>query len=298
VFLGCCAPFPLWWTQQSEKASGDPFYALHYIDQFHARWAADSIAWMGQAGFRLSSLFYWPGTLLLTCSLLVGVFAIAGIVRAFMKHERRALAILAIIPAAYFSLRGAVLGNFAPLARFTMVQLALSLFYVKDGFDLLCGRLSRNARIAVGALTALIALGTTFGIGMATAWKEGKVADSLRPVAPISTLPTDQMSVARLLKQKVGTNESAVIDETPDYVDVNVAFFTGLPEDRLIRRRWENFEKQLRLNPDATWLFLAKGGTFESKDGLKPGEPRVSWRGREYEKVAEPSGKLFVYRRL
>ena len=43
-----------------------------------------------------------------------------------------ALALLLLIPVAYYTFRGAVLLNFSPLARFFMAQVALSLFYVEE----------------------------------------------------------------------------------------------------------------------------------------------------------------------
>jgi hypothetical protein len=297
LFLALCLPWPLWWMQTNEKAMGDPLYAIHYIDEFHARWAAEGIASMGQVGFRAMSLFFWPGSLLVTCSLLVGVFALAGIVRAFRRREKRALALLAIVPALYFTFRGAVLANFSPLARFTMVQLALSLFYVKDGFDWIAGRWPAWARRALAGAAALLAVGTTLWLGHLTAWKSGPLEDSLRPISPLSTIPTEQMAVARFLKENVAAGEAVILDEEPGYVDINVAFFTGLPESRLIRLRWENFEAQLQAHPGAPWLFAAAGGALQAREAFPVGEEIATWRGATWRRVAAPSPALFVYRR-
>jgi hypothetical protein len=108
----------------------------------------------------------------------------------------------------------------------------------------------------------------------------------------------DQAKAARFLKEKVQAGETVAIDEAPQYVDINVAFFTGLPETRLARRRWESFEKQLREQPKPRWLFAAKGGVFESKDGLAVGGDQLVWRGDTWSKVYAPSESLFVYQRL
>ncbi|MGI5863720.1 MAG: ArnT family glycosyltransferase [Myxococcales bacterium] len=298
VFLGLSAPYPLWWMQQSEKASGDALFALHYIEQFHGQWVNDGIAWLGEAGFRLMALFFWPGSLLATASLLVGIFAIAGMVRAFVRKERRALAILAIVPAAYFTFRGAALANFSPLARFTMAQVALSLFYVKDGFDWIAGRLPAWPRRSLAVAAGLVALGTTLWLGSFTAWRSGVWEDTLRPISPLSTIPNDQRAAASYLKQAAAPDHAVVIDEASDYVDINVAFFTGLPDERLVRRRWENFEKHLGEVGAPRLLFATSGGALEAKDGVKVGEPQLSWRGWQWRKVAQPSDKLFVYQRL
>jgi 4-amino-4-deoxy-L-arabinose transferase-like glycosyltransferase len=298
LFGALAVAFPLWWMQMSEKASGDALYTIHYIDEFHARWVNDGIAWLGSSGQRAFSLFFWPGTLIATTSLLVGLLALVGIVRAFVKKEHRALALIALFPVAYYTFRGAVLLNFSPLARFFMAQVALALFYVDDGFAAVAGKLPAWGKKALVGATAALALATPIYLGVATAWKAGPVADTLRPISPLSTIPTDQMDAARFLKQKVQAGETVAVDEAPQYVDINVAFFTGLPEPRLARRRWENFEKQLREQPKPRWLFAAKGGVFETKDGLTVGGDQLSWRGETWSRVYAPSASLFVYQRL
>ena len=298
LFGALACAFPLWWMQMNEKATGDALYPIHYIDDFHARWVEDGVAWLGSAGQRAMALFFWPGTLLVTVSLLVGALALVGLVRCLVKKERRALALLALIPVAYYTFRGAALLNFSPLARFFMAQIALALFYVDDGFTALFGKLPRRGRQLVAGATAAVAIATPTFLGLATAWKSGPVADTLRPISPLSTIPTDQMGTARFLKQQVQADETVAIDEAPQYVDINVAFFTGLPEPRLARRRWENFEKQLREQPKPRWLFLAKGGVLETKDGLPAGGERLLWRGDTWSKVFSSSESLFVYQRL
>jgi hypothetical protein len=275
--------------QMNEKATGDALYPIHYIDDFHARWVQDGVAWLGGPGQR--ALF------LITCSLAVGVFALAGMVRAFVKKERRALALLALVPVGYYAFRGAVLLNFSPLARFFMVQVALALFYVDDGFTWLCARLPAPGRKAAAAATGALALGTTIWLGDVTAFKTGSLADILRPISPLSTIPIDQMALARFLKAHVAPGELAILDEAPQYKDINVGFFTGLPEERLARRRWENFEKQLREHPVAPWLFLARGGTLQAKEALEPGADSFTWRGGAWQKAFSPSPDLFVYKR-
>ncbi len=290
-----CA-FPLWWMQQSEKATGDALYALHYINQFHANWVKDGIGWLGETKHRLMSLFFWPGTVLATASLPVGLFALAGMVRDLVQKKRRALALLAILPAGYYAFRGAVLLDFSPLARFFMVQVALALFYVEDGFEWLLGRAPIWLRRGMAGLTAAAAVGTTVFLGQLTAFKSGVWQDSLRPISPISTIPLDQKAAADFLKQHVQAGESVIVDEAPQYVDINVAFFSGIAEKRLARRRWENFDKQLGEAPSARWLFASKSGALQLKDGLAVGEQAVSFRGRSFELAAKPSDQLFIYR--
>lgn len=287
--------FPFWWMQQNELAMGDPLYPIRYIDQFHAQWVQDGIGRLGATKFRLHNLVFWPMTLVGTASLLVGVFAIAGLVRAFVRRENRALAWMALAPTAFFTFRGAVLLDFSPLARFAMVQVAIALIFVVDGFDWICGRLPRPARRGVAGLAAVLALATPLWLGWFTAWKTGMWQDVLRPVTPLSTVPVDQMAVARYLKAHAGDGGWALIDEDARYVDINVAFFTGIPDERLIRRRWENFERQLEHSQGKLWLFTLPGGTLASADALPVGEAQFTWRGRNFEK-AFSAGGLYVYR--
>lgn len=296
MFAGLCAPFPLWWMQMNEKATGDALYPVHYIEQFHARWVLDDVGRLGHLGQRIYAILFWPGSVLVTVSVLVGAFALAGIAHALLTKERRALALLALVPAGYYAFRGGVLVNFSPLARFFMAQTTLALFYVDEGFAWLCGRLPAVGRRAVAIFAGVLAVGTTAYLGQATAWKSGVRAEALRPISPLSTLPTDQMALARYLQKNVARDELVIIDEAPQYMDINVAFFSGLPEERLARRRWENFEKQLREHPNAPWMFLAKKGVLEEKDGLIPGETSLTWRGRAWQRVFAPSESLFVYR--
>ncbi len=295
LYLALCSVFPLWWMQGNEKATGDALYPVHYINDFHRRWAQETVGWMGSLGFRAQALFFWPGVLLVTCSAFVGVFAIAGMVRAFRRKEKRTLALLAIIPAAYYTLRGVLLADFAPLARFAMAQVALSLFYVQDGFDALTARFSGGGRKALAAAAAITAVGFTVGLGWVTAWKTGGTAEALRPISPLSTLPTDQMAAARFIQAHIGPEESLVVDEAPQYVDLNVAFFTGLPETRLIRKRWEDYEKRIVESPNAPWLLAAHNGKLQ-EEGVRAGEPSITWRGRRFERALQASESLTVYR--
>jgi 4-amino-4-deoxy-L-arabinose transferase-like glycosyltransferase len=297
LYLALCALFPLWWMQGNETATGDALYPLNYINDFHRRWAQDSVAWMGNPGFRAQALVFWPGVLLVTCSALVGVFALVGIVRAFRLKQRRALAFLALVPAAYYTVRGAILLDFSPLARFAMAQVALALFYVKDGFDAIAARLPSAGRDALAGLAAASAVALTGYLGYATAWRTGAMAERLRPISPLSTIPNDQREAARFIKEQIAASEALVVDEAPRYLDLNVAFFTGLPETRLIRKRWEDYEKRIVESPNAPWLLAAQGGKLR-EEGIRAGEPWITWRGRRFEQVLRPSDELCVFRQV
>jgi hypothetical protein len=104
------------------------------------------------------------------------------------------------------------------------------------------------------------------------------------------------MAAARFLKQSVGPDEAVIVDSLPQYLDINVAFYTGLPDERLVRRRWENFEKHLAQTPAAPWLLLGKGGELAEKEVSPPGGATVSFRGRTFDRVDQPSEFLAIYR--
>jgi hypothetical protein len=105
------------------------------------------------------------------------------------------------------------------------------------------------------------------------------------------------MAAARFIKEKIAPEEALVVDEAPQYVDLNVAFFTGLPETRLIRKRWEDYEKRIGESPQAPWLLATKGGKLQG-EGVRAGEPSIVWRGRTFERVLQPSDALAVYRQV
>ncbi len=296
LFLALCVPFPLWWMQQNEVSMGDALYPLHYINDYHKNWVQDAIARNGNLGQRFVALFFWPATLVLTCSL-AGFFALSGVVKAFIHKNNRALACIALFPAAYYTFRGALLLDFSPLARFYMVPTAIALFYIQDGFNwILSGRSKWTQRCAAIATICLCLL-TPWWLGYATAWKSDRLANNLRPIAPLSTLPVDQMTAALFLKRNVSPSEVVIIDEAPDFLDINVAFFSGLPEKQLIRRRWENFEEQLDNNPKPQWLFVSSDGKL-AKDGVhRPGDETINWRSLTFRRVLAASEQLFVYHR-
>ena len=52
--------------QGNERAKGDPFAPIKYIESFHQAWVADGVARWTSAGYRAQNLFFWPGVALLT----------------------------------------------------------------------------------------------------------------------------------------------------------------------------------------------------------------------------------------
>jgi len=104
------------------------------------------------------------------------------------------------------------------------------------------------------------------------------------------------MAAARKLAQSVAPSESLILDEVSDYSDLAVAFYSALPEQRLARRRWANFEKQLSEMSGARWLLLAKDGKLAAEAGISPGDDTVTWRGSVFQRTFS-DGPIHIYRR-
>ena len=301
VFFGfVCLPFPLVWMQGNELAHGHPLFPMQDVEAYHRAWVADGLGRYGQLGFRAMGLGFWPGAALLTLSPLVAFFGMAGMRRAWReRRDVRWLVLAALVPTAYFTFRTVVLANFQPLARFTVAQLALLLPFVAYGFEGLVGGRSRGVQRAVAALAAVLAVLVPAGLAAFTYRNDTKPARSLMPVSPVSTNPVPVMDAARWVKANVAPAGGAlVLDDDPEYMDLQVAHFSGLPEDRIARVRWKSFRKEYaRLSPEALVRF--EGGSLAKDPGvrLEEGGRVLVLDGATYERVAEPGAKVAVYRR-
>ena len=294
-----CLPFPLVWMHGNELARGDPFYPVRFIDQFHRAWFHEGVAVWGEASYRLQNLFFWPGTALVTLSPLVALLGGVGMVRAFLRRpELRWVVWVALVPTAYFTFRGAVLGTFVPLARFTVNQLALLLPFVAEGFEAMVGKARRPVRQALLALTVALAVACPLFLGLFTYQREGKWEDSLRPVSPTSTQPAPVREVAAFLKREVNEHgEAVILDEGEPYLDLALAFFSGLPESRLVRYRWEIFPERL-VTADPRYLVLIDGGRLsQSPDFAREGDT-VRLQQARFEELPGAPAPFHVYRRI
>ena len=134
-------------------------------------------------------------------------------------------------------------------------------------------------------------------MGLYTFRADGGPRDSLRPVSPTSTNPVPVMQVARFLKDEVASRGgAAVLDEDPSYMDLQIAFFSGLPDERLARVRWKTFRDHLRRAQPEYLVRFDQGALVK--------DPGVKWEGRtlvldgvEYGELDGFSAPLHVYRR-
>ena len=301
MFTGLALVFPLLWMEGNEKAMGDPLYPVHFIDQFHKSWTQAGVAWLGATRFRLWGLVFWPGTLLLTCSPLFGAACLAGATRAMVKKEHRLLVLFALVPTLYFTVRTLLL-TFSPLARFTVPELWLCLPFAYAGLKLVTDRIPRRLGQAVAALTVLGVVATPVALAAITFHVDTGWGNTLKPVSPVTTMPEDQLQVAHWLGGHLPEPESLLLDYDDAYTDIGVAFYSNIPEARLVRLRWEaedpgshTPERIAKLQPSTLIVFgdgklLAHPGVSRDGDALRA-------FGRSFHKVKGfEDGRFEVFR--
>jgi len=298
AFALASLPFPLLWMQGNERARGNSFAPMLYIESFHRTWVQDGVARWTNAGYRAQNLVFWPAVALLTLSPLLAYFGMRGMVHVFRTDKKhRWLVWTSLAPALYFTFRSAVLLNFVPLARFTINQVALVLPFVLPGFDAALAGRSPRMRQGWALATALLAMATPLVMTAVTLRREDGLARSLRPVTPLSTNSPEVMRVAEYLRTDVLQNGgSAVIDSDPEYMDIQIAFFSGLPDERLARHRWENFrERVASAKPDT--LVRREGGGLDHEADVRVEGPTLFFAGQVFREVPGFERPWHVYRR-
>ncbi len=293
-----CLPFPLLWMQGNELAHGDPLYPITYIDEFHRSWVAASGGGARQWVLRAQGLGFWPAVALFTLTPGVALLGMAGMVRAWRERpETRWLVLAALVPAAYYTFRAALLFDFIPLGRFTVTQVVLVLPFVTLGFSgLVRAWGKRGGRVVAGGSIAL-AVVMPVALGLSTFRADGGWRDSLRPVSPTSTNPQPVMRVVRFLEAEVVEKGKALaLDSDDKFMDLQVGFFVGLPDERLVRLRWPAFRERVEAERPEYLLRFEEGALTR--------EPWVKREGRTltvgsvtYEEVDGFSPPLHVYRR-
>ncbi|RKH09811.1 hypothetical protein D7V97_15445 [Corallococcus sp. CA053C] len=293
-----CLPFPLLWMQGNELAHGDPFFPMKAVDDFHRQWVVDSGGAGGALVWRLQQLGFWPAVALFTLTPGVALLGAVGMVKAWKQHpETRWLVAMAVVPSLYFTFRAAVMLSFVPLARFTVTQLVLLPVFLAPGFAAVVANRGAFARRAVVGVSAVLAVVMPVALGLYTFRTEGGLHDSLRPVSPTSTNPVAVMQVARFLKDEVAAKGgAAAVDDDPRYMDLQLAFFSGLPEMRLARVRWDTFRQRLQdANPDVLVRF--DEGTLLKDPGVRLEGRTLTLDGVAYLEQDGFSAPLHVYRR-
>ena len=254
--LGYCAVAAapaLFWLWVNARWSGDPLAPIHHIDREHAMLAQTALASWGPLRARLEGLVFWPSAVCIVATPVLGLLGLWGSARAAWRREAGwELVAVAWLPAAWFTFRTAALLDFHPMARFTLVAAALSLVFANDAMALLRGPV-RGVAVAAAAATPLVLT--------ALCWnRTGAAAEWARPLAPIGSLPPGIAEAAHWLAANTAPADAILLDGSPYYLDITLAFAAGLPEDRWIRVSWkEDFEERLARHTPTFAVLLVRG---------------------------------------
>lgn len=303
VFGLSVAAFPIWWFARNQLDSGDALAPLRHVDQDHRALADQGLRYFGAVGYRLYCLFYWPVNVLVLSSPIVGLASLVGAVRALWKRtEGWQLAVLAWIPAAYFTFRGAIRADFRPMSRFVLMAAALSLPFAWDELVRVTNYLAsvskplqRHQATMLRGLTALailLAIGTPLFFFALSFRKNGDSAEWARPLSPVSSVPPGIELAARYLRDHAGPDDQVILDGVWDYLEIPLAFESTLPETSFTRLAYDNFEAKLKQVPP-TMAVLFYQGNLQFLSGTKNAKwqsPDFDFRGLHFCREAE-----FVY---
>jgi hypothetical protein len=233
--------------------AGDALAPVRHVNREHAELARMALATYGPLWTRLSALLYWPLAVCIVATPALGFLGLWGSARTLrLRQPGWELVAIGWIPAAYLTFRSAVLADFHPMARFTMVAAALSLVFAGDALALL----ARPAR----AIAAAVAVATPL-ILVALCWnRTGPTAEWARPLAPIGSLPPGIAEAASWLRANAAEGDLVLLDDSSYYLDIPLAFAAGLPESKLLRVRWkEDFEQRLPLHAPTVAVLIEHG---------------------------------------
>jgi 4-amino-4-deoxy-L-arabinose transferase-like glycosyltransferase len=281
-------PVPLW-LWQNWRFTGDALAPIHHIDRDHRALADTALAWFGALRYRAYCLVYWPTAVILLCTPVLGLLSLAGAARALWRRSKGwELAAVAWIPAAYLTFRGAVLADFRPLSRFALVAATLSLPFA---WGALAG-LPHRLRTAAAALGALLLVATPAALVLASYGRNGGLAEWSRPLSPISTVPPGIAQASRWLRDNARAEDALLLDSAWHYLDIPLAFASGLPDDRIARLRWPDLDERLARRPPTLALLLYQGGLRweDGAEGASVEIDRFAFRGMRFCSAAR-----FVY---
>ena len=302
--------YPLLWMRGSEIDMGDAFQPLHYIDQFHRDWAVSEMAWKGSALFRLEGLVFFPGAALLTLTPVVGALAMWGLHRAARtRPELRWLAWWVALPLAGYAVRTAALGSFVPMARLAVAPLLLVLPFTWAGFQAVAGGWPVGKQRVLAGGAALLAVAMPLTLGVLGYRGDGKVAAFTRAVSPVSRNEPAVRAVSGWLKSQAPGSEARdglVLDKDDEYRDLQLAFFSGLPEQRMARFRWQpspnhpsdgtTFPERMQvLRP--RWLVITDKGHLLSEKRVQPEGDGMLLDGVHFRPVPGFDGSMRLYER-
>ncbi len=293
-FACASSAFALGWMLGNLVDRGDPLFPFRFIDDFHRAWFPHEEATWGRATYRLICLGFWPGTALATLTPGVAVAGVVGVVRAWRAGLARWLIVLIVVPTVLYTVRSSVLGSFAPLARFTIKEVALLLPFVWFGAEPLLAW--RWGRVMIGASATGLVLWCA-GLGWFCFRSSGTWQDSLRPIAATSTLEVRLAELSALVQARAMPTASLVVDEDPrGYDDLILSYFSGFSYEHQARRRSPLFETRLRAGAPRV-VVIFEGGRL-GKEGRFRGGPEPIFDHTRLREVAGGTPAIRVYEAL
>jgi hypothetical protein len=293
-FGAASSAFAAGWMFGNQVDRGSALYVFHYIDDFHRAWFPSEEAIWGPLRYRLLCLGFWPGAALLTLSPWVAVAGLVGLVRAWRAGTARWLVLVVVLPAAMYTFRSVALSSFAPLARFTVKEVALLLPFAWLGAQPLLMRLGAW-RPRVLALAAVATASWTLGLGLFCFRGEGAWQRTLSSIAPTSTIDAEARGVSDWLQAHADEPGSVIIDTDPrGYADMVMGYFSGFAYERQARQRSPYFEQRLA-STAPRFLVRFEGGALDRDARLHVGEGRATWQGTELVEVPGFAPRVHVY---
>jgi 4-amino-4-deoxy-L-arabinose transferase-like glycosyltransferase len=259
----------------------DPLFLIHYIDQDHILNAHRASAAMGRFTYAAYCLAFWPANLMLEMTPLIFAACMVAVVSTVRMRSARDLWLLAVIPAGYFSLKGALLLAFHPLARFTLPTAVLLLPYTGRGLELLASGLSSRWRRVLYAATAVTAVGIPGYLAARTVGWSDSLADTMRPISPVSNLPPDLSATAAWLRENA-RNRKVLLESNWLYEELPIDFYADLPKGQLWNLRFGPIPVEFGL-PEV--LVLPKSSDLEAHGGVVlPGGDLLAY-GRHFRRL-------------
>lgn len=279
VLWGAFVALPsLGWFALNHIYAHDALAPLHFIEGDHQNLAALGTSWFGPIGYRLYCLVFWPSRMI-GMATLAGVFALIGAWRVLLRRSRGwELALIAWAPPVYFTFRAAVLANFRPLSRFVLTAATLSLPFAWDAL-VACARWAASSkagrrlldsgndldrrthtfvRILVGASAVLLLAGPAWLF--AVSYRQvSNLAEWARPISPVSSVPPGIEDAARWLRENARPDDVLVVDGVWNYLEIPLVFASDLPESRVIRRAYDNFDAKLAQTPPTLAVTIYQG---------------------------------------
>ncbi len=271
TFGASASVFAVAWLIGNQVGEGDALYPIRFIDQFHRSWWPAEAAHWGEAVYRLICLSFWPGAAALTLFPVVAGPGCVALRRSWKEQpELRWVVALVVVPSLLYTVRGAVMSSFAPLARFTMKEVLLLLPFAGAA---LAAQRPRFAWSAIG-----LAAAWCIGLGAYCFEPGSRWSFTLRSIAATSRLePELRLTTDWLAQHPEGL---LVVDEDPwGFDDLTISYFSGRPFEQQLRRRYDGYEQALG-TASPRWLALFEGGKLEV---TRVDESHVDYRGARFE---------------